>query len=226
MTDTSSEKVISHTHRFLWVGVPKAATRSLITVLLRKPPIDLGGTEDRRPLGALLDEDPARRDFYIFTFVRNPWARAVSVWKDKVINVNEDKAKAILRPFKGLEPGMPFEAFVEFLVNDPGGQDNKANPHWVSQHHFLRDSDGELAADFVGRVENIAEDFAVVAERIGLPATNLPVLNTRFGWRPDKPHRDEVASQTEYYREYYTPKLRDAIAERYAEDVELFEYSF
>ena len=219
------EKLVSANRRFVWVGVPKAATRSLLTVLYRNPPVDLGTEEFMEPLADILRDHPDYRDFFVFAFVRNPWSRAVSAWKDKVVEVNEDKAKAILRHHPALTPGMPFEDFVDFLVEEPDGRDEAANPHWLSQHLFLRDAAGELVTDFVGRVESMADDFAVVAERIGLPSAELPVLNTRFGWKPTRDERAE-AVRLGYYRDHYTDRTRDMIAERYAEDIELFGYAF
>jgi Sulfotransferase family len=72
--------------------------------------------------------------------------------------------------------------------------------------------DGKLAVDFVGRYENLSEDVAWVLKTIGakkplaLPKTNV--------------------SESGDYRSYYTPALRKLVAEWYAPEIKLLDYTF
>ena len=104
---------------------------------------------------------------------------------------------------------MPFAEFVRGVHSVPDGL---ANPHFRSQYVSFCGPDGRVLADFVGRFENLAEDFARVAKEIGAPGLTLPhILRSE----------DRGA-----YRGYYDGALRDLVRERYAEDLALFGYSF
>ena len=76
------------------------------------------------------------------------------------------------------------------------------------QYPFVTDQQGRLLVNFVGRFENLAEDFAAVCQRLGIHAS-LPYTN------PSN-HRD--------YRQFYTPAWRDLGVEHAHQDCELFGY--
>ena len=71
--------------------------------------------------------------------------------------------------------------------------------------------DGNLIVDFVGYFERLEEDFKEVCRRIGIPAA-LP---------PPKAH-----APRKDYRSFYTDETRDLVAEAYAQDIDLFGYTF
>ena len=61
---------------------------------------------------------------------------------------------------------MTFKEFAEAVCRIP---DEESNPHFRSQHIVICD-DGPgkgILADFVGRFENLEEDFGIVAKRLG-----------------------------------------------------------
>jgi Sulfotransferase family len=160
--------------------------------------------------------DEKYNDHFKFAFVRNPWDRLVSCYFDKIatgLRISESKRPNLNPP--GEEdryyPRMPFAEFVEAVHATP---DETANPHFRSQHTTVCDSDERVMADFVGRFENLREDFALVAERIGAPGLVLPhrLKSRTRGERP--------------YRDLYDEKLKRLLYERYEKDVETFGYSF
>lgn len=79
------------------------------------------------------------------------------------------------------------------------------------QQAFLRDEDGTFLMDYVGRMETIDDDFAEVCRTVGLPPLRLPHVN-RSG------HRD--------YRDLYTDETRELVARAFAQDIEMFGYTF
>ena len=144
--------------------------------------------------------------FFKFAFVRNPWSRLVSCYSDKFVG----KARG-LRAFRGgpmIPKGLPFAEFVDVVCSIP---DEKANLHFASQHQTLCDPNGKVLPDFVGRFENLGEDFRHVAEKISVP--DLDLLHM---------HR----SGSKSWREYYDKDLENLVRERYIRDIELFDYSF
>ncbi len=76
--------------------------------------------------------------------------------------------------------------------------------------------DGELAVNQLGTYERLQDNFNHAMEVIGIerPVT-LPAVNVT----PDK---DEGRD----YRSYYTPELRDLVAEWYAPEIKLIGYAF
>lgn len=140
-----------------------------------------------------LDPDDFAR-FFKFGFVRNPYDRFVSFC-------------AFLTRKHGDFARAPREVMHHFLFVDPPEDRILFKP----QAPFFIDSDGTMLADYVGRVETMQESFDAVCDRIGIPRTELEVVN-------QSEHRP--------YRDYYTPELRDGVAKRYAMDIEMFGYDF
>ncbi len=81
-----------------------------------------------------------------------------------------------------------------------------------SQADYVTNSSGEVAIDFVGRYEKLDNDFAQVAHEIGLPPE---IMLPRLQAAPKSVHAD-----------YYMSETRALMGERYARDIDLFEYRF
>ena len=75
---------------------------------------------------------------------------------------------------------------------------------------MLIDTQGRLAVDFIGRFEHFERDFEKICRRIGIKA-NLPHINRTC-------HDD--------YRSYYSDALAQKVADRLAEDIECFAFTF
>ena len=58
---------------------------------------------------------------------------------------------------------------------------------------------------------SLEDDFKTVAERLGLPSSTLPKLNTSAGGS---------------YRDLYTDKTMGAVHEMFREDIETYGYTF
>ena len=222
--DLKSEKVISDRYKFIWIGIPKAATRSILTALYRQPDVELGSREVTDELWRLLGENGRYSDYFKFTFVRNPWARVVSCWKNKIHEPKEDVIIKIINKYPGLRPNMPFDEFVRFLSESPFGRDEGANRHWASQFLFITDPSGRVLVNVIGKTENIANDFEAIRQQIGLPQLELPWLNTHLGWDPGK--ETLVNEDSRYYRDFYNAEIRELVRRRYRIDIEAFGYEF
>jgi len=81
-----------------------------------------------------------------------------------------------------------------------------------SQASLLVDEDGKtLLANGIGRVEDMQHSYDAICRQIGIRPRLLERMN-------GSTHAD--------YRHYYNRELIDAVAARYAQDLELFGYSF
>ena len=85
------------------------------------------------------------------------------------------------------------------------------NPRaFQAQVEWLKDDEGKVAIDFIGKFESINEDFEQIKSAIGLEA-ELPHLN---------------ASKRVGYQSYYDDETRQIVADWFREDIELFGYRF
>ncbi len=104
---------------------------------------------------------------------------------------------------------MPFEEFVEAVASIP---DLYADRHFASQYSFITDKDGKLLVNFMGKFENFQEDLSLIFEKLGISET------------PELPHLNQTNRKS--YKDYYTNRAKNLIRERYAKDIETFEYDF
>jgi|1_EtaG_2_1085319.scaffolds.fasta_scaffold39093_2 hypothetical protein len=132
----------------------------------------------------------------IFALVRNPWSRAVSSW-----------TYCMLR--KGLE-SCTFKEFLEMPFADMSWS---VFNHSLPQAQFLYDENQKIDyLDHLGKVENINETMEWINKNSASNAT-LPLGHIK---KTDHKH----------YTEYYDKETQELVAEKFKEDIELFNYQF
>ncbi len=136
----------------------------------------------------------ARRwdNYFKFTFVRNPWSRAVSLYN---YHRKSDPARFPLAQ----------KSFKEWVLGGGTGTANR------SMSDFIRDDNGALILDFVGRYETLQQDFSYICKEIGLPDSLLPHANQ---------------STREDYRKYYDDETREIVRNWCSTDIAEFDYRF
>lgn len=206
--DLRAEKLLSPKHRYLWICVPKVASRSIIAALRA---VDPGAELIRdRTLDQVLVARPEAREYFRFAFLRHPVHRTRSFHADKHTRAlwDRDAYRWFIEPYYGVSADMGFGAFCRWLET-PFGSDAFADRHWLSQHRQIRDADGRLP-DFLGCYERLDADWRTVCERLGIPFRVLPRLNSRpEGYGEPLPDTDTVA----------------VLLRRYAEDFRLGVYT-
>lgn len=135
-------------------------------------------------------------------FVRNPWDRVVSVYRDLV-----DREDALFyAPLKrfGMSPRMEFPEFIEAVFS---------HDDTVIDHH-LRSCTAEIAGrriDYLGRLETLRSDWGRIA-----PLLVPGIRSTRIGYSRRSPR---PRASCKYWE---TAGLYDAVADRYEEDIRAF----
>ena len=137
-----------------------------------------------------------------FVFVRNPWDLQVSSFHH--IRRERPQLMSHIETFEQfikwkLDPARPYQYHVDTSIE--------------LQSDYAIDLHGKLLVDFVGRYENLAEDFAEACRHIGIKAPALP-------------HKRQATDRSKDYRSYYTDELRELVAARFRPDIDLFGYGF
>jgi hypothetical protein len=220
--------VISHIHKAVFVHIPRTGGQSIEHVFLRHLGLD------QRMRSALLlrektdsESGPPRlshltaeqyvecgyltqqqfRDYYTFGFVRNPWQRVISFYN-----------------YLGYATKCGFIEFVtDILVNKL----IRELPWFIlPQCEYLFDSENRQLVNFVGRFENIQQNFEIVCTTLGLPKIPLPLINQS---PEDNNFESQLLSPDEKsaeYQKHYDANSQKIVTQIYARDIELLGYKF
>lgn len=181
-------------HNFVFIHIPKTAGTSINDAF----GLD-GEHKTALQLRGRLGRERWNKKFK-FAFVRNPWDRIVSSFQFAIVR-NKDSRFVSLT----------FSEYIKLAYVDrhPLYFDS---PHSFSpQFDWISDNDDNVIVDFVGRFENLDDDFAKVCERIGRPGLRLP-------------HRN--ATKRGDYRRYYQDRDIEIIAHWYKKDLDHFDYRY
>tara|TARA_R110000782_G_scaffold270454_1_gene371299 strand:- start:3682 stop:4290 length:609 start_codon:yes stop_codon:yes gene_type:complete len=198
---------ISQQYKCIFIHVNKTAGRSVSTAIfgdikehLTSKELfnlyDINPTEER--LKIIKDSNYLKLlhthwdNYFKFIFIRNPWDRKLSDY------------------FFGKKTGIvaPNIDFTTYIKNNHPNPDlwNSPGIEWVEDEY------GEVEDDiFIGRFENLQEDFNSICNKIGFPITKLP-------------HRNKTSHKP--YWEYYTDETEELIRQKYQKDIKLFNYEF
>lgn len=224
--------IISHRKNFIWIHFPKCAGTSIRELLQTNPifqadilpmwhttrPINwkeeypkvdtnLWTHSSANDIKKYLDQRGYRWDDYFkFVFIRNPWERAVSEYEyyRQIMIKNKDKPDFNINLTK-MAIHQPPKNFIM----------RNLNSGWYP-HNYIFDKDGKLMVDFVGKVENMEQDFEKVVKKI-LP--NVHITQWRL------PHMN-TTTKDKSYRDYYDDESIEYIRRRDAKIIELGQYEF
>ena len=143
---------------------------------------------------------PGFHDYFSFTFVRNPWDKSLSdyLWMVNIDDTNRDGS------FTDYLTGK--NKFSSKLLKQ-----HRRYDHVIHQLDYILDSTESNMVDFIGRFENLQQDFDIICDKIGI-------------YRQELPHKNKTNHK--HYTEYYDDETREIVAEKYAKDIEYFGYKF
>jgi hypothetical protein len=231
---------ISHHHKYIFISVPKTASTTIRHTLdceafrrhrKKKTPFTFAkGADDHivsNQHDALFYDHVKAIDlkktcesknidwenYYKFAFVRNPWSRLVSCWAyfhavSKLTGGRYENTKKFVDVVR--KHLKAFSTFSLFCSEDSLCEFTRIG-FLPSQIDHLTDEDGELLMNFVGKMENLDDDFNSVCKHLGMKFKPLETINTTT----HKP-----------YREYYDEKSQNSVAKFYSSDIEAFKYEF
>jgi len=229
--------MINHKKKFIFLHIPKTGGVSIGQTLNQLSDV-YTPYEGFNIHYDVFDKD-LFKDYFVFTFVRNPWDRFYSLYKFKsflfkhslsyVIDNLEDLWMDFYYPqlkhkiqdskefldslrFNKIDPIETGKPFFN-LFNHMGESIHLASQVNFLKGHFSGNIDRIPHIDFIGRFENLQQDFDFVCSKIGFPQTELGHFN-----RSNK-------LNVKYY-DVMTDKDKNALQNRFNEDVEMFNYSF
>ena len=110
-------------------------------------------------------------DYFTFTFVRNPWSRAVSYYF-YALQVNPGEGKSKVDTFQIIERECP--TFRDFCI--------KAQNPFVTKVHggglqldYIRNSKGIVSTNFIGKIENIDNDWKALCTNLNIQPNKLSI---------------------------------------------------
>jgi hypothetical protein len=80
-----------------------------------------------------------------------------------------------------------------------------------TQLSWITNRTGVIPMDFIGRFENLAEDFSHVAEILGLNNKSLPRL---------------LVGDDSNYTRFYDDEMKDLVFRKYKDEIAIFKYEF
>ena len=217
--------IVSTSHRFLYIHIPKTAGSTVkqhLSAHTRYCDVEVGGSAQAELIApyyaerfGLRKHSPAmeirqaigEQDFealFKFTFVRNPFTRAVSTF---------NFLKNTWRAWTGSEIMDGFDSLEALVTSDffkTRGPDRIFEP----QMRWLVGPDGRRCVNFIGRLETLEPDMEALCRRLKLPPpAGLSWLNAS---RITLGGEDVTA---------ITAKVADAIRARYPRDFASLGYS-
>jgi hypothetical protein len=208
---------ISHKHKFVFIAMEKTGSVSIRNILDEYSDIRYGNFNNKNPHTTARDvkkelfvnDTKKFNSYFKFAFVRNPWARMISWYEfmcKQVHKTESQKYDCVVNNYDEYKK-ISLMGFNRFIQSEY----EKNNSHYLGYSRYYEDENGNNLLDFIGKVENIQEDFNTVCDKIGIPKQKLP---------------HENKTKHKHYTEYYDDETRELVAENYKKDIEYFNYKF
>lgn len=175
-----------------YIQIPKNGSQSIMHMMINH-------LDSKENWLDIRTDVPNEKDYFTFTFVRNPWDRLISAYQDRI----HKHWRPQKLQFYGYKQNMSFKSFIE-LTCSLG--DNNIDHHMRSQCWFTKFK----PLDFIGKLEKKEDWNYLVREIIG---TNDLLKRNRTN------HQDR-------FKMFSNSRLKELVEKRYQEDIETFKYEF
>ena len=224
--------LISHRYKFIFFSFPKTGSESVRKLL--DPFSDIRGipfwkTNQDEPFYSHISPLEVENifktkgwrydEYYKFTFVRNPWARLVSLYN--MIYFTR-KPSTFVGKIKSMIRKTSVPSFKEWLYQTkPGGEGAGGPPdqRWqvygsYSIANYILDESGNELVNEVIKLEDIDQKLPELLERLNIPDSK----------RLEIPHINKRTAKN--YSNYYDDESNELVFERYKYDIDRFHYRF
>ena len=145
------------------------------------------------------------KDFFTFSFVRNPYDRLYSSYKFLQTGGMNEHDKVAFQKYLS-----KFSDFEDFVLNGLNNEIIYEIIHFVPQSEFICNKNGEILVDFVGRFENLNDDLNSISRKI---KKELALEHHNKNFKKD-------------YKKIYNQEMKTKVYEVYKKDFVLFNYNF
>lgn len=212
--------MISHRHKCIFIHIPKAAGSSIEYYFKTKPfnwkepnfetlvgwdpkrKIHLQHATAKQLLELELISEDTWKEYFKFSFVRNPWSRAYS---DYFWMINDTGIKDSFENF------IQKKGDFKKVLSDDSRKEYRGD-HLIPQTDFLF-IDGVIAVDYFGKQEHFNHDFDYVKKALNLSH------EMNF-------HEKKSSHKHSHYSKFYSPRTIQLIQEKYQNDIKNFSYTF
>jgi hypothetical protein len=137
-----------------------------------------------------------------FAIVRNPWDLQVSSFH----HLRRERPQL-------LRDHAEFDDFLRYKLDPNRPYQYHLDTSITLQSDYLIDLRGTIIVDFIGRYEQLHDDFKTICTRIGIAPPQLP-------------HARQARDRQRDYRGYYSDATAELVAQHFARDIELLHYQF
>ena len=206
--------MISRKYNFVFQHIPKCAGISLLNFFIKLHTIegcigDLMYAPHNSFSFYKKEYKEHYRNFFKFTFVRNPWDRAVSLYEFRKKEANEGIHR---RTWPSMDELIndSFEDTIKKSTNNTNKDVLYLEPAYTDNYWLPKQILKEI--NFVGRFESIDRDFDYIKYALGIHLDHQLT------------HDNQI--KRKHYSEYYNDETRKIVADKYATDIQLFGYKF
>lgn len=198
-------------NKCLYIHIPKCAGTSIENILYGKPLIRFDIENKLWIQHATVKElveyyfsEEELESLFTFAIVRNPFDRFVSSYNWLCSVEGVPKTKETFRDFVFVRNEF------EFLIGEKYRYEKRNYYHHLLPQIEFLEKDGDVVVDYVGRFENLQEDWNKISQKIRID-TILPYLNKE---------------KHDHYSSYFDEETRAVVEERYKRDLEYFGYEY
>jgi hypothetical protein len=228
MARMGSGCAVSHRYKFVYIHVLKSAGMTVKAFLKKALCGEAFPAEQSCPMGGnkqleIMDCVPAvfhHPDYFVFSFVRNPFARMFSAYS---------MADGMRTEQQKDTPMVPFDRFVQMGYAERRRVSIVSPSHYSPQVNFLFDENSCPVFDYLGRLEQFDHDMQIIINQI-----QSPELQTYFDSTSGQARREKSTSFGERKKEaeldgklsnaYRSGETVETVASIYNVDFELLRY--